>query len=151
MAYLHAMSAAPRRTKPQGAYLGKESSLQSSAIRLIRTIASSYGVPPEMVVHIPNGRNAGSVRMGGFWRTQGVVSGFPDIMMFKKEPVDTHFKRGTWPYSGLAIELKVFPNKPSGDQLRIHEMLRLAGWRVEVCYGLDEVERITLSYLAADK
>jgi len=124
-----------KRTRPPGAYIGKESSLQASAIKLARAIAGTS----ILVAHIPNGRNAGSVRMGGFWKSQGVVSGMPDIMVFGRDP----FRQ----YAGLAIELKVWPGKPSPEQLACHELLIHAGWKVAVCYGLDEVERAVRGYL----
>lgn len=102
---------------------------------MMRMIAGS-GV---LIFHVPNGRNAGSVRMGGFWKNQGVVSGLPDIMMICTE------KDGQC--NGLAIELKVWPNKPSPEQLIIHESLMDSGWEVHTCYGIGEVESITKRYL----
>lgn len=93
-------------------------------------------VPEELIMHIPNGRNAGP-RMGGFWKSQGVVSGYPDIMIFKP---DNHG-------SPTAIELKVFPNKPSPEQLTLHDLLVGCGWSVHVCYGLGEVEAAISGYL----
>mgnify|MGYP001386366862 CR=1 FL=1 len=127
-----------RRTKPTGAYEGRESSFQASAIKLVRAIAG----PDVLVIHCPNGRNAGSARMGGFWKGQGVVKGVPDIMVFYPQydqKYDEHL-------SGLGIELKVYPNKPDEDQIALHEQLRKNGWEVEVCYGLGEVEDITKEY-----
>lgn len=125
-----------KRTKPPGAYVGSESKLQASAIRLVRSL-----LPGALVIHVPNGRNAGSARMGGFWNGQGVVSGVPDILVFKPSwdfiIDDWHNTR----FLGLAIELKVWPGKPSIEQLAVHEKLREAGWRVEVCYSINEVER----------
>lgn len=115
-----------KRSKPEGAYIGKESSFQASAIKLVRAV---FGMDA-LVIHVPNGRNAGSARMGGFWSGQGVVSGVPDILAFV--PVDG--------FHGLAIELKVWPNKPSPEQVAVHRGLERAGWEVVVCYGLDEVE-----------
>lgn len=124
-----------KRTKPPGAYVGSESKLQASAIRLVRSL-----LPGALVIHVPNGRNAGSARMGGFWKGQGVVSGVPDILVFKPSwdfiIDDWHNTR----FLGLALELKVWPGKPSAEQLAVHEKLREAGWHVEVCYSLNEVE-----------
>ena len=114
-----------KRTKPPGAYVGSESKLQASAIRLVRSL-----LPGALVIHVPNGRNAGSASMGGFWKGQGVVSGVPDILAFRPAPDHT----------GLAIELKVWPGKPSIEQLAVHDKLREAGWHVEVCYSINEVE-----------
>ena len=135
-----AVKPATRRTKPPGAYEGKESSFQSSAMKMIRLMCQGRGIPSELVVHIPNGRNAGSIGMGNFWRSQGVVSGYPDIMVFHPKGA----------LCGLGIELKVFPNKPSPDQLHLHDLLGGAGWTIVVCYGIDEVERAILDYLGSE-
>lgn len=129
-----------RRTKPPGAYTGKESQFQSSSIKVMRMLA-----PGKLIIHVPNGRNAGSRGMGGFWMNQGVVSGIPDILMF--HPSCDSGSIAHHDHYGLALELKVYPNKPTEDQLRIHDILRSAGWQVHVCYGLNEVERITREYL----
>ena len=128
-----------RRTKPAGAYEGKESSFQASAIKLVRAIAG----PDVLVIHCPNGRNAGSARMGGFWKGQGVVKGVPDIMVFA--PSREAFG-GVPIHCGLGIELKVYPNKPDPDQLALHDTLNDAGWWTVVCYGLGEVEAIAKAY-----
>jgi len=125
-----------RRTKPAGAYEGRESSFQASAIKLVRAIAG----PDVLVIHCPNGRNAGSARMGGFWRGQGVVSGVPDILVFQQRIGVAN------PSLGLASELKVWPNKPTIEQLIVHDQLSIAEWRVHVCYGLGEVEAIAKAY-----
>ena len=125
-----------RRTKPAGAYEGRESSFQASAIKLVRAIAGQH----VLVIHCPNGRNAGSVRMGGFWRGQGVVSGVPDILVFQQRIGVAN------PSLGLALELKVWPNKPTIEQLIVHDQLSIAEWRVHVCYGLGEVELVTKEY-----
>jgi len=49
-------------------------------------------------------------------------------------------------YCGVALELKVWPNKPSEEQEKIHELLMRSGWRVAVCYSLDAVIDITKNY-----
>lgn len=124
-----------RRTKPLGAYIGKEDDFQASAITLVRAIAQSKGINPKAIMHVPNGghRHIGTARkMHGM----GVVRGYPDIMC--------HVRLGL--FTGLALELKVWPNKPTDDQLEIHELLRDAGWCVWVCYGLGEVEYIAEKY-----
>jgi hypothetical protein len=122
-----------KRQKPCGAHSGPESRFQSSTIKLMRHMAGQ-GV---IVCHIPNGRNAGSSRMGGWWKDQGVVSGLPDCMMFMPRNA----------FTGLAIELKVWPNKLSDEQVAVHEVLRKAGWQVAVCYGTGEVEQAVREYL----
>lgn len=72
-------------------------------------------------------------------KRKGTFAGFPDVMVF--EPFT-----GEWVYSqamnichGLAIELKVGRNKPTAAQEKWLWDLKGRGWRVEVCYTLDEV------------
>lgn len=72
-----------------------------------------------MVVAIPNGQYRPGQRM-----EPGISAGFPDIIV----PMA---RRG---YIGLALELKVTPNKPRGDQLGWHRRLRDCKWVVLVLY-----------------
>ena len=76
---------------------------------------------------------------GARLKAEGVVKGYPDIMVFSADrPVPWRV--------GLALELKVWPNKPSAEQEELHALLESQGWRVAVCYGLGEVEGITREY-----
>ena len=136
-----------KRTKPEGAYQGSESLFQKSAIKLVRSIAKC---DPRLVTHIPNGGQR-TIMAGARLKAEGVVKGYPDIMAFNtrrlifKEGVDLSAQL----FCGLAIELKVWPNKPSEDQEELHDLLEGQGWRVAVCYGLDEVEQVTREYFGA--
>lgn len=72
-----------------------------------------------MVVAIPNGQYRPGQRM-----EPGTRKGFPDLIA----PVARHSR------IGLALELKVTPNKPTEDQLWWHRQLRLRNWAVDVIY-----------------
>ncbi len=137
-----------RRTKPLGAYIGKEDDFQRTAIALVRTIAATQDVPMEAVMHIPNGGQRNAI-VGAKLKGMGTVPGYPDIMVFHPENIRTMADREGWGDRkvGLAIELKIYPRKPSDAQLRIHELLRNAGWKVVVCYGINDVETVTKNYL----
>lgn len=137
-----------KRTKTPGAYVGKEDAFQRSAIALVRTIAQANGVNPKAVMHIPNGGQRNAI-VGAKLKAMGTVPGYPDIMIFHPESGVSLSRRDGWGDRrvGLAIELKVRPNKPTEEQLAIHDLLRMARWLVVVCYGLDEVERIANDYL----
>ena len=126
-----------KRTKPEGTYQGSESSFQKAAIKLVRSIAKCDS---RLVTHIPNGGQR-TIMAGARLKAEGVVAGYPDIMVFRMS------QEGI--FSGLAIELKVWPNKPSPEQIEVHDLLRGQGWRVEVCYGLVEVEEVTREYFGA--
>mgnify|MGYP003514583809 FL=1 len=130
-----------KRTKPEGAYIGSESNFQKSAIRLVRSLAPC---DPRLVAHIPNGGQR-TIMAGARLKAEGVVKGYPDIMVMYSsyaQMYDTHL-------SGLALELKVWPNKPSPEQEELHDLLERQGWRVAVCYGLGEVEQVTREYFGA--
>ena len=99
-------------------------------------IAATAGVPPEAVMHVPNGGQR-SARAGAYLKAEGAVPGYPDIMVFYAWDGDAF---------GLALELKIWPGKPSSEQLKVHEILMDAQWEVHVCYGLGEVEAITKAY-----
>ena len=90
--------------------------------------------------HPPNGENRNPIT-GAKLKRMGAKAGLPDVMIlegpFKSWGVDSN-------YNGLAIELKAIDAKgkrpkPRPNQLAWHEQLRRCGWRVEVCYTMDEV------------
>ena len=139
-----------RRTKPAGAYVGKEDAFQRTAIARLRQIGKEQGIDSRAIMHIPNGglRNK---KVAANLKRQGTVAGYPDIMVFEPENIKATAKRNAFGsrLSGLAIELKVWPNKPTDEQLAIHELLSLAGWRVVVCYSIDQVEKEALRYFDA--
>ena len=136
-----------KRTKPEGVYTGSESNFQKSAIKLVRSVAKC---DPRLVTHIPNGGQR-TIMAGARLKAEGVVKGYPDIMAFNTRRL--FFKNGEeishQLFVGLAIELKVWPNKPSFEQEELHDLLELQGWRVAVCYGLGEVEQVTREYFGA--
>lgn len=133
-----------KRTKPEGTYVGSESSFQKSAIKLVRSIAKC---DPRLVAHIPNGGQR-TIMAGARLKAEGVVAGYPDIMVFNTRRLIFKEEGGVSSqlFVGLAIELKIWHNRPSPEQEAIHELLRGQGWRVVVCYGLGEVEQVTREY-----
>lgn len=137
-----------RRTKPPGCYVGKEDAFQRTAIALVRTIAHPKGVDPKAIMHVPNGGKRNAI-VAAKLKAQGTVAGYPDIMVFHPEGLRAMSDREGWGDRkvGLALELKVWDNKPSEAQEAIHELLRSAGWRVVVCYGIGEVESAVKDYL----
>lgn len=91
--------------------------------------------------HPPNGGNR-SAKTGALMKSMGAKAGVPDVLIFNPfgTPViagDTVDREGCG--DGLAIELKVGKNKPQPSQLKWHDDLRRCGWRVEVCWTLDQV------------
>lgn len=131
------------RSKPEGVYIGSESNFQKSAIRLVRSLAPC---DPRLVTHIPNGGQR-TIMAGARLKAEGVVKGYPDIMVF--HPKQAYSVPVVHAFTGLAVELKVWPNKPKPEQEEVHELLRSQGWHVAVCYGLGEVEQVTREYFKA--
>lgn len=141
-----------RRTKPVGAHTGPESAFQKSAVQLIEMIAGSAGVPKEAIMHIPSGAMlAGNERQRAAQvarlKSQGWRPGYPDIMVFAPKWGECRWLGDEVEGEcGFCIEAKIWPGKPSPEQLKIHSILRNAGWLVSVCYGLGEVEAIAKAY-----
>ena len=140
--------ASVRRTKPPGCYVGREEDFQCSAIALVRAIAHPKGVDPRAIMHVPNGGQRNAI-VAAKLKAQGTVPGFPDIMVFNPEGLYALSAREGWGDRkvGLALELKVWPNKPTEAQLSIHDLLRKAAWKVVVAYGIGEVEQAVKEYL----
>lgn len=90
--------------------------------------------------HVANERQTSPAR-GGKLKKMGVKSGVPDCLIF--EP------RG--PFVGLALELKVGYNKPTENQDKWLNTLRLKGWSCAVVYDLDDVIGIVETYLEHGK
>ena len=127
-------------TRPPNVYVGKEDAFQISAMGYVRRVVRSSGFDTDCAVHIPNGGQRSAV-VGAKLKAAGVVRGYPDIMIFAPQTLAPLNRRRevVIPRCGLALELKVWPNKPTKDQEHVHEILRSAGWRVVTCWSLDAV------------
>jgi len=128
-----------KRTKPIDVWVGKEEDFQVQAMRYLRHRLAVDGVPPQAVMHIPNGGKYAHPRIAAKMKQAGVVAGYPDIMVFHQSDI----------HSGLALELKVWPNKPQDTQEAVHGVLCDAGWMVRVCYSMGEVEDAVAEYFGA--
>ena len=97
------------------------------------------GKYPELTLmyHIPNGGKRGKAEAARF-KAQGVKAGVPDICL----PV----ARGK--YHGLYIELKrVKGGRVSAAQEQYISALRKQGYRVEVCFGMEQARDVIVWYL----
>lgn len=70
------------------------------------------------VIHVPNEGKRAPFKA----RVMGIKSGVPDVVCFAPG------RRGV----GLALELKVHPNKPTAAQLEWLDRLRGYGWGIDV-------------------
>lgn len=95
--------------------------------------------PNILFTHIANERQTSPMR-GAKLKRMGVRAGMPDIMIFKRAMLSVE-------YYGLAIELKIRPNKVTEKQLECMDGLLRAGWQFVICYDFDEAKNIIDLYL----
>jgi len=86
--------------------------------------------------HVANERKT-SQKTGRRLKNKGVKSGVPDCVIF--EP------KGT--YNGLALELKIKPNKTTYNQKEWLKKLSDNKWMAEVAYNFDEAKIVIDNYL----
>lgn len=108
----------------------------SMSISVANYIRMQY--PKVLFSHVPNGGKR-SAREGARFKRMGVRKGIPDFLIF--ETNDPHLR-------GLALELKVKPNKPSPEQLEVIAELKRLKWVAEICYSFDETKKIIDTYLS---
>lgn len=107
--------------------------------QLFTWAAYASGKYPELALmhHIPNGGKRGKAEAARF-KAQGVKAGVPDIFL--------PCARGQ--YHGLYIELKrVKGGRVSALQEEFIKALRLQGYRVEVCFGMEQAQKVIVEYL----
>ena len=115
---------------PYEKYLSKEDKMQRSVMTYINT---QY--PKAMAVHIPNeGKRSPFERFK--LKALGVFAGMPDVMIF-----DPNANR-----SGLAIELKAGYNKPTENQKKALEALKMRNWATYWTNSFDEAKEIIDNY-----
>ena len=102
-----------------------------------RWLAYEYPRLYDVAFHIPNEgkRNPQTGRM------MCLKAGVPDICIA--------YPSGR--YHGIFIEMKVKPNKCTEKQLLMIERLQNNGYKVHVCYSLDEAMDAVKDYLKEDK
>lgn len=100
--------------------------------------------PKVLFCHIANERKTTPQR-GSKFKKMGVKAGMPDIMIYHQREMIRSGLRGVW--SGVAIELKIKPNKPTENQLKTLKDLSVEGWETAVCYSFDEAKKTIDNYL----
>lgn len=109
-------------------YVGTEDSFQKAVARYLDTIGAFW-------FHCPNGGSRNMLEASKL-KSMGVKAGIPDCLVLDQ-------RNG---YSGLAIELKVGYNKPSGHQLSTFDKLISNNWMVAVTWSLHEAIEIIDHY-----
>lgn len=96
---------------------------------------------PQLVLFaIPNGGKRNAFEAARLQR-QGVRPGVPDLFL-------ALMRKG---YGGLYIELKVEKRKPTEKQADMHRLLRVQGYRVEVCNNFEEAAAAVYEYLGVNQ
>lgn len=116
-------------------------------VLFFKRVAVDHRLSGVLMTAIPNGgfrHKATAAKL----KAEGVVPGVPDILVFQPSVLQPAVAGGQYvQYVGLAIEMKVKPNKPTPAQLAWHVNLRARGWSVAVCYSAEEAYDTLLRYL----
>lgn len=94
----------------------------------IKDFCDLYQLP---MIHVPNA-GLRSKFSGHMLQRSGMVAGVSDVFIMRP---NAH-------YSGLWLELKIKPNKPTPAQLRFLELVKQEGYWGEICYELDATLRL---------
>ena len=110
-----------------------EDDLQKSCVQWF---TAQYPKLARALHHSPNGGKR-NVREAARLKAQGVRKGFPDLALYF----------GSGPAHGLAVELKIKPNRTTADQNWWLDHLEQHGWDVAVCYTLEHFRDVVREYL----
>lgn len=92
--------------------------------------------------HVANERQT-SPQRGAKLKRMGVKAGVMDILIFEEK-----YKDGIYDtYKGLAVELKIPPNKQTKAQIEMMYKFIKAGWKHDVCFSFDEAKKVIDEYL----
>ena len=111
----------------------QEHKLQVACVRWFRLQHSAMA---DMLFAIPNGGQR-NVIVATKLKAEGVTAGVPDLFLAVPSFI----------YSGMFIELKIAPNKPTPSQRQMIERLNDYGYFAIVCYSLDEFIEDVTDYL----
>lgn len=120
-----------RRVKSNAELLEQEALIQWADLTVINGCRVG-----DYLVHIPNEGKRGPKAASEFKRAGG-RAGYPDLIL--------DLPACEW--HGLRIEMKAKGGKPTAAQLKWIERLRGAGYRAEVCYGVDSAKKLITQYL----
>lgn len=114
-----------------------ETAMQMAVVRWARQNAERWPAGAWLY----HAANEGKVdpREAGKRQSMGVVAGIPDLFLPAR----------SGPYSGLYIELKRKPNKPTAEQRNFMTYAETQGYKTAVCYSRDEAISILQDYLEA--
>lgn len=120
-------------------YLTAEDLLHEAVVKYMK-----LQYPKVFFIHVPNeGRRTKFERFKA--KILGMTSGVPDLLIFQTSDDANRIIQGT--ANGLAIELKIEPNKPTAKQIACLQKLSDAGWQTHVCYDFDAARKAIDNYL----
>ena len=122
------------RRNPFYNYLGKEDHLQHSVMEYLKV---QY--PNSLAIHVPNEGKRSPFAQFKF-KYLGGMQGIPDVIVFKQ----------TASYAGLAIELKVKPNKPTKNQTEFLDQLSDSGWFATWVNSFEAAKEVIDQYFQND-
>ena len=115
-------------------YLGKEDHLQHAVMQYLKAQYSGT-----LAIHVPNeGKRSPFVQYK--FKYSGIMPGIPDVIVFKQTPS----------YAGLAIELKVKPNKPTKNQTEFLDQLSDSGWFATWVNSFEAAKEVIDQYFQND-
>lgn len=122
------------RRNPFYSYLGKEDHLQHAVMNYLK---AQY--PGTLSIHVPNEGKRSPFAQYKF-KYLGGMQGIPDVIVFKQNST----------YAGLAIELKVAPNKPTANQTDFLNKLSDSGWYATWANSFEAAKNIIDQYFQND-
>lgn len=122
------------KPNPFHKYLGAEDHLQHLVMNYLR-----IQYPNVLAIHVPNeGKRSPFVQYK--FKYLGGMPGIPDVIVFKANST----------YDGLAIELKVKPNKPTKAQKEFLTSLSDSGWYATWCDSYEQAVETIRQYFSDD-
>lgn len=122
------------KANPFQKYLGKEDHLQHAVMQYLKIQYADT-----LAIHVPNeGKRSPFVQYK--FKYLGGMQGIPDVIVFKQ----------TASYAGLAIELKVKPNKPTKNQTEFLNQLSDSGWFATWVNSFEAAKEVIDQYFQND-
>lgn len=125
-----APAVAPRQTTEHG---------EQVALFVWKDMAKHTHPELAMLFAVPNGGHRHPA-VAAKMKAEGEQAGVPDVLLL--------VARGR--FHGLAIEMKVKPNKPTAEQLEWLERFRHYGYSAVVCYSARDAIGVIMAYLTQE-
>ena len=131
----------------------EESIMQCSLLKWWHLQCRVFGVSELLLFSIPNGGGRSGPVVGSILKSEGLRKGAPDLMLAVPRVIYFSAKNasdpGDWKthFHGLFLELKRRDGRLSPEQEVFHSLLRDQGYKVVVCWSLQECINEITTYL----